>query len=201
MSRRPWSQACENNKGPILAVLREVFRNVDQVLEIGSGTGQHARFFAEQLPHLRWQPSDLPEHLEGIELWRSDYGDANLLAPVPLDVTSEEWGVVVPAGVFTANTLHIMPWPAVCDLFGALGRAAPPGSRLCIYGPFNYGGGYTSPGNARFDEWLSATHPGGGIRDFEAVSELAAAAGYELLFDYAMPANNRCLVWERSALP
>ena len=198
MPGRPWSQACENNKVPILAVLQDVFRSVDQVLEIGSGTGQHARFFAERLPHLRWQPSDLPEHLEGIEMWRSDYEGANLLAPIPLDVTCDDWGVAVPAGVFTANTLHIMPWSAVCDLFGALARAAPSGCRLCIYGPFNYNGHYTSASNARFDEWLSATHLGGGIRDFEAVNALATAAGYALLADHAMPANNRCLVWERS---
>lgn len=199
MSRLPWSQACENNKVPILTVLQDVFRDVGQVLEIGSGTGQHARFFAEHLPHLRWQPSDLPERLAGIEMWRSDYEGGNLLAPIALDVTRDDWGAAVPAGVFTANTLHIMPWSAVCGLFGGLGRAAPAASRLCVYGPFNYGGDYTSPSNARFDAWLSTTHPGGGIRDFAAVNELAAAAGYDLLADHAMPANNRCLVWERSA--
>jgi hypothetical protein len=199
MDHRPFSQACENNKAPILAVLREALATVDSVLEIGSGTGQHARYFAEHLPHLCWQPSDLAENLAGIELWRSGYAGGNLRAPVYLDVRSPEWDVAIPRAVFTANSLHIMPWDAVRSFFDTLGRGAPVSHRLCVYGPFNYDGCYTSESNANFDKWLAATHPGGGIRDFEQVDALAVAAGYRLLNDHSMPANNRLLVWKKSA--
>ena len=195
---RPFSQACENNKEPILEVLQRWLAAVDRVLEIGSGTGQHARYFAERLPQLQWQPSDLPENHPGIEAWREGYEGGNLLAPVAIDVTKSPWPVPVPAALFTANSLHIMPWTAVCDFFAYLGEQAPADSLLLVYGPFNYGGNYTSDSNARFDRWLAANHPGGGIRDFEAVAELALAAGYSLQEDCAMPANNRLLAWRRS---
>ena len=201
VSERPFSQACENNKGPILTILSDALADVDSVLEIGSGTGQHARFFAERLPDVAWQPSDLPGNLPGIALWREGYPGDNLLPARALDVTLAEWDVAVPAAVFTANTLHIMPWHAVESLFTGLAQRAPDGNLLIVYGPFNYAGRYTSESNARFDEWLAATHPGGGIRDFEAVDELAGSAGYALVADHAMPANNRCLVWQRSAAP
>ncbi len=196
---RPFSQACENNKQPILSVLKRHLSDVDVVLELGSGTGQHARFFAEQLPTLRWQPSDLADNLPAIEAWREDYTGDNLPAPHRLDVTWRDWGIAIPAAVFTANSLHIMPWHSVEALFSYLGEHAPAAGRLLVYGPFNYGGRYTSESNARFDEWLSLQHPGGGIRDFEAVDERAVAAGYRLLEDAEMPANNRLLVWQKSA--
>ncbi len=196
---RPFSQACENNKQPILEVLRAQLEGVDSLLELGSGTGQHARFFAEQLPWLRWQTSDLVQNLEGIEAWREGYPGDNLPPPLPLDVTWPDWGVEISPALFTANSLHIMPWTSVEALFSYLGVHAPAGNRLLVYGPFNYGGRYTSDSNARFDQWLAAQHPGGGIRDFEAVDSLAAAAGYRLLEDTAMPANNRLLAWQKSA--
>lgn len=196
---RPFSQACENNKQPILEVLREQLAGVETVLELGSGTGQHARYFAEQLPGVVWQASDLAQNLPGIEAWREDYPGANLPPPHPLDVTNPDWGIQIPAALFTANSLHIMPWAAVEALFAYLGRNAPAGNCLLVYGPFNYGGQYTSDSNARFDLWLAEQHPGGGIRDFEAVDALANQAGYELLDDVAMPANNRLLAWRKSA--
>ncbi|MDJ0877115.1 MAG: DUF938 domain-containing protein [Halieaceae bacterium] len=196
---RPFSQACENNKQPILVELRRLLDGVDVLLELGSGTGQHARFFAEQLPALRWQPSDLPDNLPAIEAWREDYPGDNLPAPHQLDVTWADWGIEIPAAIFTANSLHIMPWSSVEALFLYLGGHAPAGNRLLVYGPFNYGGRYTSESNAQFDEWLAVQHPGGGIRDFEAVDGLAEAAGYRLLDDVAMPANNRLLAWHKSA--
>lgn len=196
---RPFSQACENNRDPILEVLRDWLDGIDRVLEIGSGTGQHARYFAEQLPELVWQPSDLLQNHPAIEAWRDGYRGGNLPPPVAIDVTREDWGVAIPAAVFTANSLHIMPWAAVGDLFGYLGRHAGLNTLLLVYGPFNYGGAYTSDSNARFDEWLAANHPGGGIRDFEAVDELARGAGFQLADDRPMPANNRLLVWRKSA--
>ncbi|MEE4661146.1 MAG: DUF938 domain-containing protein [Halieaceae bacterium] len=196
---RPFSQACENNKQPILAVLRRWLSTVESVLELGSGTGQHARYFAESLPDLVWQPSDLAQNHAAINAWRDGYAGDNLPAPLAIDVTDRDWGVALPGALFTANSLHIMPWSAVEALFAYLGEHAPDRSLLLVYGPFNYDGAYTSDSNARFDQWLAAEHPGGGIRDFEAVDGLAREAGYQLQEDNPMPANNRLLVWRKSA--
>ena len=196
---RPYSQSCENNKAPILAVLREELAGFDSVLEIGSGTGQHARYFAEHLPHLTWQPSDLPENHPAIELWRANYTGSNLPPPLTLDCTSPRWPVPLPQAVFTANSLHIMAWPAVQSLFAYLAAHAPAASRLLIYGPFNYNGAYTSQSNAQFDRWLAARDPDSAIRHFEAVDDLATEAGYTLKTDHQMPANNRLLVWDKPA--
>ena len=198
MEPRPFSQACENNKHAVLDVLRVELAEVAGVLEIGSGTGQHARFFAEQLPGLCWQASDLAANLAGIESWREGFAGDNLPAPLELDVRAGDWSVPVPAAVFTANSLHIMAWAGVQALFVGLARHAPAASRLLVYGPFNYGGKYTSESNARFDTWLASQHPDSAIRDFEAVDALAVAAGYELHADHTMPANNRLLVWRRA---
>ena len=198
-SSRPFSQSCENNKAPILAVLREELADVNSVLEIGSGTGQHARYFAEQLPSLTWQPSDLPENLPGIEAWRADYNGDNLPPPVALDCRAERWPLPLPEAVFTANSLHIMAWPAVESLFRYLANHGPAPSRLLIYGPFNYRGTYTSDSNARFDQWLAAQNPESAIRHFESVDKLAQNAGYTLKADHPMPANNRLVVWHKPA--
>ena len=195
---RPFSQACENNQAAILTVLQHAFATARQVLEIGSGTGQHAVHFAPRLPHLIWQPSDRPEHLPGIRAWCEALPAPNLRPPIALDVTADDWVVDSVDAVFTANTLHIMAWPVVEALFAGLPGVLAPGGTLAIYGPFNYGGAYTAPSNARFDAWLRSTDPRQGIRNFEAVVALAAEAGLELLEDHAMPANNRLLVWRRS---
>ncbi len=170
---------------------------MSEVLEIGSGTGQHARYFAERLPGLRWQPSDVPENLPAIESWREAYEGSNLPAPFELDILYKDWGVELPEAIFSANTLHIMAWSAVEAFFDYLGRHAPVDSLLCVYGPFNYGGEYTSESNARFDIWLAQQSPDSAIRDFDAVNALAERAGYELRADHAMPANNRLLVWRK----
>lgn len=195
---RPFSQACENNRAPILAVLARVFATRRRVLEIGSGTGQHAVYFAPRLPHLVWQPSDLPEHLPGVRAWLAACPAANLCPPIALDVTAPDWGVAEVDAVFSANTLHIMPWAAVAACFARLPKVLAPGGVLAIYGPFNYGGAYTAASNARFDAWLRERGAHQGIRDFEAVAALATEAGLALLEDNAMPANNRLLVWLRS---
>ena len=197
LDTRPFSQACENNKEPILEILRIELQGIDKVLELGSGTGQHARYFVERLRDLVWQTSDVAENLPGIESWREGYEGTRLPAPLRLDVRDENWGVEIPAAIFSANSLHIMAWSAVEVLFHYLGRHAPIGNRLCIYGPFNYGGEYTSASNARFDQWLAQRDPASAIRDFEAVDALAGRAGYQLHADHAMPANNRLLVWHR----
>lgn len=195
---RPFSQACENNKAPILAVLERHFANITSVLEVGSGTGQHAVYFAEHMPHLCWQTSDRRENLEGIASWLQWAELENMPQPLALDVR-DDWPLDSVEGIFSANTLHIMSWPEVEIFFSQLQRVLKPEGLLCIYGPFNYGGAYTSDSNAQFDQWLKSRDPLSAIRDFEAVNELAKAAGLDLLEDNAMPANNRCLVWQKNS--
>ena len=168
------------------------------MLEIASGTGQHATFFAGLLPGLSWQPTELADNLSVLVPRCESYRGGNLLKPQALDVCDQPWLLEVPGAVFTANSLHIMPFSAVEELFGELGRRASPNTLLVVYGPFNYCGKYTSDSNARFDRWLFQQHPDSAIRDFEKVDNLAMAAGFELQADHTMPANNRLLVWRKS---
>jgi cyclopropane fatty-acyl-phospholipid synthase-like methyltransferase len=195
---KPHSDACERNRDPILEVLRQHFADRRQVLEIGSGTGQHAVHFAAALPHLAWQTSELEPNLAGIRPWLEESNLPNLPPPVALDVTGV-WPEARFDAIFTANTLHIMSWPDVRTLFAALPQVLAADAMLAVYGPFNYNGRFTSPSNASFDEWLKQRSPHSGIRDFAAVDELARAIGFALVEDRAMPANNRTLVWRRSA--
>lgn len=198
MEGLPFSQACENNKRFILEVLREVFADRGQVLEIASGTGQHACHFARNMPWLSWQPTELAENLLLLHPRCAAFRGDNLLPERALDVRDEPWPVAIPDALFTANSLHIMAWSAVETLFSTLGRGAGEDVRLAVYGPFNYGGHYTSPSNERFDQWLAQRDPHSAIRHFEEVDRLAQAAGFRLQGDYEMPANNRLLVWHRS---
>jgi cyclopropane fatty-acyl-phospholipid synthase-like methyltransferase len=196
---KPYAPACDENRGPILKVLSEHFADRRLVLEIGSGTGQHAVYFASSLPHLVWQPTDLVENHVGINAWLNEAGLPNTRSPLVLDVTSI-WPDGVYDAVFSANTLHILAWEQTEQLFEGLPHCLTEDAKLVIYGPFNYGGRYTSDSNARFDRWLKAQAPHQGVRDFEAVDALARKAGFALLKDHAMPANNRCLIWDRSAV-
>ena len=199
---KPHSESCEKNKAPILAVLKEVFAGSRQVLEIASGTGQHAVHFARELPHLIWQPSELAQNLAGIQAWLDEAQLPNVLAPLALDVNDERWTVPPVDAVFNANTVHIISWPEAERLFAHIARVIAPGGCVCFYGPYNYGGNFTSESNARFDAWLKSRDPNSGVRDFEAVNRLAASHGLELLHDIAMPSNNRILVWNaRACLP
>jgi cyclopropane fatty-acyl-phospholipid synthase-like methyltransferase len=195
---KPFSESCERNRAPILEVLSKVFADRHVVLEIGSGTGQHAVHFAKAMPHLLWQTSDLEEQHEGIMSWLLEARLRNVLPPLDLDVSDADWPVVSVDAVFTANTLHIVSWPEVERFFEGVGRVLEPDGVLAVYGPFNYNGQYTSESNARFDKWLKERDPKSGIRDFEAVDELARGAGLGLVSDHAMPANNRCLVWRKA---
>lgn len=197
MNDKPFAESCEENKRPILAVLRQAFADCRRILEIGSGTGQHAVFFAAELPHLLWQTSDLREHHAGIHAWLAEAGLPNLLPPLALDVARDPWPQAQYDGVFSANTSHIMHWPEVEAMFAGIGQVLAPGGRFCLYGPFNAGGRYTSESNARFDAWLRARDPESGLRDIEALDWLARSAGLTLSADHAMPANNRTLVWTR----
>ncbi len=193
------SEACERNKGPILGILRGAFAASRTVLEIGSGTGQHAVHFAAHLPHLKWQPTELEEHLPGLAQRIRLEGSPNLCSPIALDVREDPWDVPRVDAAFSANTLHIMAWSAVQDFFRGVGAALKGPGVLCVYGPFRYRGDYTSPSNAEFDAYLKARDPASGIRDFEALDALAGAQGLTLAADHAMPANNRTLVWHRTA--
>ena len=186
---RPFSESSERNRAPILAILKRVFKDRKKVLEIGSGTGQHAAYFAPELPHLVWQASDVAENLPAIRQWVSDP------PPIELDV-DKPWPALDHDAVFSANTCHIMSWPQVERLFAGIGRLRP--EVLALYGPFNYNGRHTSESNARFDAMLRGRDPLSGIRDFEKISALAAAAGLAVEEDNAMPANNRLLVFRRS---
>jgi cyclopropane fatty-acyl-phospholipid synthase-like methyltransferase len=191
------SEACERNKGPILRVLTEAFAQSRVVLEIGSGTGQHAVHFATHLPHLCWQPSDTGEYLAGLREHLALAGPANLRAAIELDVRRKPWPHDRVDALFTANTLHIMGWSAVEAFFGGVGMVLSAGGTLCVYGPFRYDGRYTSSSNADFDRFLQARDPDSGIRAFEAVDALAKKEGLELVADHSMPANNQLLVWRR----
>jgi cyclopropane fatty-acyl-phospholipid synthase-like methyltransferase len=199
MTDKPFAPACERNRDPILAVLRPHFADRTRALEIGSGTGQHAVHFAAAMPFLIWQTSDVAENLPGIRAWLDEAKLANTPAPIVLDVDRGGWPTTPYDAIFSANTLHIMSWPEVVKLFEALGRVATPDAKLAIYGPFNDDGAFTSASNAAFDESLKARAPHMGIRDMEAVDALARRAGFALVDDVAMPANNRTLVWQRQA--
>ena len=193
------AESCERNKEPILRVLQPELAQARAVLEIGSGTGQHAVYLAAGLPQLTWQPSEVeelvPELAERVRL----EGGANLAAPIALDVRILPWPALRVDALFSANTLHIMSWPAVEDFFRGAAAVLHPGGRLCVYGPFNYGARYTSDSNRQFDLWLKARDPESGIRDFEALQGLAQAAGLAFSADHTMPANNRLLVWRAQA--
>jgi len=194
---KPFSQACENNQQAIFAVLERAFAEAQEVLEIGSGTGQHASYFAPRLPHLCWQTSDQAQYHPGIKAWVEASSAPNLRPPLLLNVDMPDWPIAEVDAVFSANTCHIMGWASVENMFRKLADVLAAGGILAIYGPFNYEGQYTSQSNANFDQWLKQRGAQQGIRDFEAVDQLARAAGMSLLEDNAMPANNRLLVWRK----
>lgn len=189
--------ATSRNREPILAVLRAQFADRRHVLEIGSGTAQHAVFFAEAMPHLLWQCSDRAQNLPGIRARLADAVLANTPAPLQLDVAQDAWPASHYDAVFSANTLHIMSWPEVEWLFAGLDKVLADDATLIVYGPFNIGGTFSSDSNAAFDASLKAQAPHMGIRDLEAVDARAAGIGLQRVANIAMPANNRCVVWRR----
>ena len=191
----PFSAACERNKDPILEVLRSRFAGRAQVLEIGSGTGQHAVHFARALGHLAWHPTEQLCYLADLAERVKLEGPQNLRLPTLLDVRQAVWPLRSVDAMFTANTLHIMAWPLVVALFrGSCGMLAP-GGALCVYGPFRYAGRYTSQSNQEFDRMLQERDPASGMRDLEAVALLAAQYGLRLDADHDLPANNRLVVF------
>ncbi|MBW4933020.1 DUF938 domain-containing protein, partial [Marinobacter sp. F4206] len=192
---KPFSQACENNKAPILEKLAEIFRHSGTILEIGTGTGQHAVHFAHHLPHIVWQPSDHPENYQLCLPRLQESALPNLKQPLALDVRQTDWNIPRIHGVFSANTAHIMSWNEVASMFAGVGAALTNGEMFCLYGPFKYAGQHTSESNALFDRHLSQRNPAMGIRDMSQLEDLARDHGMLLESDFEMPANNRFLVW------
>ena len=194
-----YSEACERNKQPILEQLRRLLLPVHrEVLEVGSGTGQHAEYFAGAMPQLQWQCTDVVDNLAAISARLAQAGLGNCPPPLALDLRSPDWPVKHCDCLYTANTLHIVSWPLALQLLNRSSEVLRSGGLLIIYGPFNYDGAYTSPSNADFDQWLRQRDSASGIRDFEAVCERLAAGALRLQEDIAMPANNRLLVFRKS---
>ncbi|MEE2984270.1 MAG: DUF938 domain-containing protein [Pseudomonadota bacterium] len=195
---KPFIPAADRNKDPIVTVLTRILHSVEHVLEIGSGMGQHAVHFAAKLPHLVWQPSDLPVYQEGIRSRADEARLTNLNAPIVLDVMQHPWPRVEVDAVYSANTVHYMPWASVLSMFREISRLLPRAGVFALYGPFNYDGKFVSEGNRQLDKWLKSEDSRYGIRDFEALEILAADLAMRLREDCSMPANNRLLVWERA---
>ncbi|MGJ3259718.1 MAG: DUF938 domain-containing protein [Rhodospirillales bacterium] len=195
------SAASERNKGPILDVLERVLPESGLVLEIASGTGQHAVHFATALPALEWQPSDIdPELRASVEAWRADAGLSNLKAPLHLDVTADTWPVAAADAIVNANMIHIAPWKVCLGLFDGAARLLPEGGILYMYGPYKIGGQHTAPSNASFDQSLRMRDPSWGIRDLDVVAEEAGRRGLDLIETVEMPANNLSVVYRKTAM-
>jgi cyclopropane fatty-acyl-phospholipid synthase-like methyltransferase len=203
---KPFSEACLRNQQPIADALHSLLPTTANVLEIGSGTGQHAVFCAQALPHIKWQTSDLPQHHEGMLKWIEDAALDNVLPPLVLDV-DQAWPdfSAVPNGhfftathVFTANTVHYIAWDSVVNMFTKVSALLPEKGLIVIYGPVNVAGQYTSEGNAGLDEWLkTCVNPLAGIKDIADIEQLAKDQGLALIDNLAMPANNRLLVIQK----
>ncbi len=198
MTEKPFSQSCENNKDVILAVLKNHFSNIDYVLEIGSGTGQHAVHFSHNFPNIKWQTSDRVNHHAGILAWMEESESSNLLAPIELDVEVEShWPQLTYQAVFSANTAHIMSWGAVKKMFRGVAQILPKDGLFLQYGPFNKDGKFSSKSNQNFEIWLKQQGPEMGIRDITKIKLVAKTLGLELKQEVEMPANNLILVWEK----
>lgn len=195
---KPFSESSEQNKESILHVLKRYYHDVTSVLEIGSGTGQHAVFFAKQFPSLKWITSDQQQYHAGIKMWLDEADLKNLTGPLILNVNQEHWQDGKVDAVFSANTVHIMDWLSVVNMFTGIGRILNNNGIFCLYGPFNYNGSFSSESNARFDQWLKQRDPLSGVRDFEALNVLAKKSGLTFVDDVEMPENNRVLIWVNS---
>jgi SAM-dependent methyltransferase len=194
---KQYAPACERNRSYILEVLRELLPYTGKLLEVGSGSGQHAAWFAPEFPGLLWQPTDTKENLPSIRAWCSEAGAPNLCEPFVLDLSSHEWPSQHYDAIVCINTIHIVAWPLVQNLFAGAGRSLKPGGIFYAYGPYRYRNRPLEPSNENFDEWLQQRDPVSGIREFETVNELAASHGLEFVEDRAMPANNRSICWRK----
>jgi cyclopropane fatty-acyl-phospholipid synthase-like methyltransferase len=198
MNTLPFSSAAERNRQPILEELKNLLPQHGAVLEIGSGTGQHAVFFTQNMPGLLWQPSDREENLAGLEMRFAAEGNANILPPVRLDVIRDAWPGYCYDAAYSANTAHIMPWEAVVAMFAGVSAHLESLARFCLYGPFNVDHQFTAQSNAHFDACLRAEDSRMGIRDMGAIESLANAHDMKFEFKLAMPANNFILVFKKT---
>ena len=192
------SSSCVQNQAPILKIIKPLLLEKHTVLEVGSGTGQHAIYFAEKMPHLSWQASDQVQYLSSVNAWINEAKLNNTPPAINLDVT-QAWPALEFDVIFSANTTHIMSWEMVVDFFQGVGKSLSENGLFILYGPFNYNAQYTSQSNANFDQWLKDRDRQSAIRDFEKLNTLAQQAGLILMNDYAMPANNRILVWQKKS--
>ena len=197
MTEKPFAESCERNRLPILKVIKPLLNNANSLLEIGSGTGQHGVYFAQELSDLSWQTSDLIENHDAINRWVTDSQLKNLLPPLRLNVLSDSWPENRYDAIYSANTAHIMSWEAVKAMIAGVSKCLNKGGHFILYGPFNYAGEFTSESNRRFEQWLKSQGDERGIRDFEKMQELADKHQLSLFKDYSMPANNRILVWNK----
>ena len=198
LKNKPYSESCDQNKEPILTVIEPLFSSLSSVLEIASGSGQHAVYFAGKMPHLRWHTSDCLPYLDGINLWLDAAALGNVEPPFELNVTSSQWPQLNVDAIFTANSVHIMHQQDVINLIAGVGSILKSGGSFIVYGPFNYNGQFTSASNQRFDQWLKDKDPLSGIKHFEEIESLANNKGLVLVKDYEMPANNRILHFKKS---
>ncbi len=195
---KPFSAACERNRDPIFDVLRQYIKpEHTHLLEIGSGTGQHAVYFAPHFKHMTWITSDVPAHHLGMVMWFKEFKIPNISGPIRFKVGIDEFPKQPVNIVYTANTFHIMSWKNVKTLMKMFGHRLRKNSLVMIYGPFNYDGKFTSPSNEQFDRMLKEENPDSGIRNFEDVNKAMIKNGFELLKDHEMPANNRMLIYKR----
>lgn len=195
---KPFAESSEQNKQVILAIIQPLFSKLKRVLEIASGTGQHAVYFSQVMPDLNWQPSDLENALPGIQSWVNESGLENLNQPLALDVSSINWPQQTFDAIFSANSLHIMSQQHVKDFFSNVDRVLDKNGLITVYGPFNYQGQFTSESNQHFDAWLKSRNPDSGIKEFEWCNQLAENAGFKLIEDHEMPQNNRILIWQKT---
>ena len=198
MTTRPNAPAALRNQQPILEVLTKELRGDESVLEIGSGTGQHAVFLAARMPELQWQTSDVADNHAGISAWIENCGLSNVASPLLLDVTGSPVIDDDYDAVYSANTAHIMKISAVESMFAIAGAVLNREGVFCLYGPFNRHGKFTSDSNARFDESLKSRSPSMGIRDLDDLDAFAASAGMGRSGLYAMPCNNMLAVWRKT---
>ena len=195
---KPFSPSSERNQEPILEVLKKLLSpKHKKLLELGSGTGQHAIYLAPKFPELSWTCSDLEQNHHGIKLWLEDCPAANINGPISYEIGKHSFPDKNYDVVFSANTFHIMSWDKVKLFIQECGINLKPEALVIIYGPFNYNGSYSSESNTKFDIWLKDRNPESAIRDFEAVSEEMEKAGLKLQEDFSMPANNRILAFRR----
>lgn len=193
----PIVESCLKNQRPILDVLGRFLPKNAKVLEVGSGTGQHAAYMTEHLPGIRWQPTEVRQRLTEVACWQKHCNRAEFLPPLELDVRQDIWPAGEVDAVFSANVVHFVSWPEVERMFIGAARVLKVGGQMILYGPYNYDGQFTSEGNVNLDLWLREQNPESGIKDFEQVLLLARKHHLHLRADEEMPANNRTLVFQR----